>query len=147
MSLPKGILIRWANHDFKLLPLLEFVGLQEPWVGQNCFCPFHDDEAGGKRSGKIFKECFHCFSEAKQYRPYDILVFLGYSDVEIERTLRSRGDVPEEIALGFTNFERIDLRGDLLFERSKFMAGKLKFLDYSNMVCTSFVRTLNNRKI
>jgi hypothetical protein len=147
MPLSRGVLIRWANKDFKILPLLEQVGLEDPYVGQLCFCPFHDDEAGGRRSGKIFKDCLHCFSEAKQYRPYDVLVFLGYTDVDIERTLRSRGDVPDEILHGYADIERIDLRGNLLFERSKFIAQRVDFLSYANMVCLSFMNTLLNRKV
>jgi len=148
MSLPKGILIRWANKEFNIMPLLEMVGMDNPYEGQLCFCPFHDDESGGKRSGKIFKEALHCYSEAKQYRAYDILVFLGHSDRDIEIALKSKGDVPDEILYGYGDIERIDLRnGDLLRARSYFMINRMSFIDYSDYVARSFVNSLLTRKL
>ena len=78
----------------------------------------------------------------------DLLRFVGYSDLDIERTLRTTGEIPEEIAQGYADIERIDLRSsNLLFLRSKFIARKISFAEYSNLVCTSFVQTLMNRKI
>lgn len=42
------------------------------------FCPFHDDESGGKPSAKFFQDedgiqRLYCFSERRQYTAYDYI--------------------------------------------------------------------------
>ena len=87
--LPKQQLIELTNANFNVFKLLEYVGLHNPHPGQLVYCPFHDDTGGGKKSGKLFGDALHCFSENKQYKSYDILRFIGWSDLDIERALRS----------------------------------------------------------
>lgn len=140
MAVPKQVLIRWANSHFDLMGLLEESGLSNPYPGMKCFCPFHDDEAGGKMSAKVYKDALHCFSEARQYRPYNILRFLGYSDSQIEKTLRESGDPPEDLYL--YEDARIDLRAPLAMEKSKFLKGEMSFRYYAEVVSKKMIYLL-----
>lgn len=49
------------------------------------FCPFHDDESGGKPSAKFFEDedgiqRLFCFSERRQYTAYDYIKLLLHKD-------------------------------------------------------------------
>jgi hypothetical protein len=147
MSLPRQLLVRWANQEVDIFPLLDRVGVADAHVGMLCFCPFHDDESGGKRSGKIFKDALHCYSEAKQYRAYDILRFLGQTDAQIEYMLRMSGKIPDEVALTFLDYKRIDYRLPVLQDRNEFISGRVEFRAYSVRVINSMVQQimLNNK--
>lgn len=89
----RKVLIFWANQHFDLMKLLVEVGVRNPEEGALIYCPFHHDR--NHRSAKVYKDAVHCFAESRQYRPYDILKFLGFSDKKIESTLRVSGNPPE----------------------------------------------------
>lgn len=144
MAIPRQILIKWANKQFDLFALLRQIGMDDPYPGMKCFCPFHPDEEGGKMSAKIFQDALHCFSEAKQYRPYNILRFMGYSDEKIEVALRNSGDPPNDLYL-YDN-ERIDLCSGLMPLKTKFLKKEIEFLDYAKEVSKEMIRILMKKQ-
>lgn len=89
----RKVLIFWANQHFDVMKLLVEVGVKHPEEGALIYCPFHHDH--NHRSAKVYRDAVHCFAESRQYRPYDILKFLGFSDSRIESNLRLTGNPPE----------------------------------------------------
>ena len=69
------------NHFFRLDSLLKNLGIE---VGNGTmYCPFHDDETGGKPSAKYHSDTdlLYCFSENKMYSAYHAVKFLYHQDV------------------------------------------------------------------
>lgn len=69
------------NHFFRLDSLLKNLGIE---VGNGTmYCPFHDDEMGGKPSAKYHSDTdlLYCFSENKMYSAYHAVKFLYHQDV------------------------------------------------------------------
>ena len=140
--LPIQVLKKWANHSFDFYELLMQMGVSDPQEGHTVYCPFHDDV--GKKSAKIFKDALHCFTEAKQYRAYDILREMGLSDVEIESRLRATGEPPADVWV-FSD-PRVDLLSGLRDEKVKFMYGSSDIETYIRVAVTSMNSILAEAK-
>lgn len=141
--MPRRIIIEWANKSFDIIYLLKEVGLDNPTVGSLTWCPFHPDKEGGKRSARIYKDALHCFSESKQYRPYDILRYLGYTDDQIEQTILQSGkDIGE---LSSYMDVRIDIVTELQLKKAAFMKGIVKSDDYLKKIFPIIMNLLSER--
>lgn len=76
-------LLRFAavNKFFRLRDILEGYGLELDFG--NIFCPFHPDEAGGKKSARYHpnSDILYCYSEGKTYTAYHGLKLLYNYDM------------------------------------------------------------------
>lgn len=128
----KKVLVFWTNRDLNIEYLLPYVGLSYFGIGDLVYCPFHEDKQGGHKSAKVFKDAIHCFSESKQYRPYDILKFLGFSDSKIESRLRLMGKFPPSDITserkGFWFFS------DFSKQKKEFIKGRISFYEYTDII-------------
>lgn len=61
------------NEFYSMKQLLEDVGIEV--YRTNMYCPFHDDELGGKPSAKFHEDSdtLYCFSESKLYSAYHVV--------------------------------------------------------------------------
>lgn len=81
--------------------LSEFITVQEQG---SMYCPFHDDERGGKPSAKFYRdddgiERIYCYSEGRQYTAYDCVVkLLNKNPLQYLLTNVSLMDLEESIA-------------------------------------------------
>lgn len=71
----KALLKRVFNSFFAIT---DFITVQE---NGSMFCPFHDDERGGKPSAKFYLdedgiERIYCYSEGRQFTAYDCVKIL-----------------------------------------------------------------------
>jgi hypothetical protein len=137
MSIPKKDLVALANCNFDFLSLLSQIGVNNPRIGQVIFCPFHEDRDTNKKSAKIFSNAIHCFSEQRQYRSYDILKQLGYSDLTIERSLIAN-NCTKKYEYVYVNL----LTDEILSLKDKYMKNKINSLEYIDQVVIKFVEQL-----
>lgn len=77
----RKVLIDHVNQAFRLEDLLaEYLGA-DCRPGATVLCPFHTDS---RKSAKFYADnAIYCFTEAKMYRPYDLLRFVGKDDAAI----------------------------------------------------------------
>jgi hypothetical protein len=137
MSIPKKDLMDLANCNFDFLSLLSQIGVNNPRIGQVIFCPFHEDRGTNKKSAKIFSNAVHCFSEQRQYRSYDILKQLGYSDLVIERTLIAN-NCTKKSEYVYVNL----LTDDILSLKDDYTKNKIGSLEYIDKIVFKFVEQL-----
>jgi hypothetical protein len=133
----KKVLRFWANREYDLFALLKQAGIHNPEIGNLVYCPFHEDRLGGHRSAKIFQDALHCFSESRQYRPYDILRYLGYSDKVIEENLKQLGNPPMDV---YEEIKVFDFYTPLKKRRLDFINGDVDFYKFTDEIL-SYVQT------
>ena len=75
--------ISQVNRQCSVALLLKRYGIDVDSSSKS-YCPFHKDD---RKSAKYYEDgnSFYCFAESKQYRAYDILKELGFSDDDIRQ--------------------------------------------------------------
>lgn len=89
-------------------------------VGGTLLCPFHDDS---RKSAKLYPDnAVYCFTEAKMYRPYDLLKFVGLKDSQIEALAPIETFVPMTRSVSVSEEVLRDIRGVFI------KTGKLEYV-------------------
>lgn len=102
------------------------------------FCPFHDDEVGGKPSAKFFEDedgiqRLYCFSERRQFTAYDYIKLLLHQDPILYLVKK----VPEQELL-FAIKDCIANKGKLFMRKSKLEeinTENLSESDFVDLIC------------
>lgn len=76
-AINKFFSVKGRNMEF----LLNDLGIETR--GSNMFCPFHDDDVGGKPSAKYHpdSDTLYCFTESKVFTAYHVLKILYAKDM------------------------------------------------------------------
>lgn len=138
------------NKYFNMKELMLNAGIDV--LKTTMYCPFHDDEDGGKPSAKYHPDTdlLYCFSESKIYSAYHVLKLIYKADMEqkfYEAWTNLSDKEKEELILKYNKEDNVDIKGTKFINpiwkkykavHSKFRENEVSFKQHKNALYKLF---------